>query len=519
MYHCNVRTLLASPLLALALLGATAPAVPAAHAAPPAAPGVPHAVQGTEALHRLANRLRRLGEDGLDPRDYAIPADALAQSDPGAFAAALRRSAAAALSDLLHGRVRDLPGRADIRRDTAALPLGPWMAELGTAAEPAAVIDRAALLPPEAAALKRALAAARARAQAGGFPPVPPMPGIDALEPGAHDPVRVPALRARLAATDPVAAALRPADPAVYDEDLVAALRRFQAAEALEADGRAGRMTFAALNRPVEVTIRQLRVALDMRRAAASAGPERRIEVNIPHQRLQVIEAGRVQLDMAVIVGKPARATPMLRVRLSSVMFNPPWGVPERNAREDLLPRFRSNPRAMMEKGFRVYGFAEGQRVEIDPTTIDWRSVNPERFPYVIRQDAGEANALGRIKFVIPNTEDIFMHDTPDRGLFRRAERAFSSGCIRLEKPMELLDIALQGAAGWDRARIDRVLESRQTSAVAVPRPIPVRLHYTTVTVEGAELRIRQDLYGHDEAYARALDAPRLPRVAELRVR
>ena len=190
--------------------------------------------------------------------------------------------------------------------------------------------------------------------------------------------------------------------------------------------------------------------------------------MNIPHQRLQVIEAGRVQLDMAVIVGKPARATPMLRVRLTSVMFNPPWGVPERNAREDLLPRFRSNPRAMMEKGFRVYGFAEGQRVEIDPTTIDWRSVNPERFPYVIRQDAGDANALGRIKFVIPNTEDIFMHDTPDRGLFRRAERAFSSGCIRLEKPMELLDIALQGAAGWDRARVDRVLESRQTSGIAV---------------------------------------------------
>jgi murein L,D-transpeptidase YcbB/YkuD len=84
---------------------------------------------------------------------------------------------------------------------------------------------------------------------------------------------------------------------------------------------------------------------------------------------------------------------------------------------------------------------------------------------------------------------------------------------------MELLDIALQVAAGWDRGRVDRVLESRQTSAVGVPRPIPVRLHYTTVTVEGAEVRIRQDIYGHDEAYARALDAPRLPRVAELRVR
>ncbi|WP_380066495.1 murein L,D-transpeptidase [Dankookia sp. GCM10030260] len=504
--------------LAMTLLAAAALAAPPAHAAPPAQ-GVAQAMQGTEALHRLADRLRRLGEDGLDPRDYAIPADALAHADPGGFAAALRHSAAAALADLLHGRVRDLPGRIDIRRDTAALPLGPWMTELGTAAEPAAVIERAALLPPEAAALKRALAIARARVLAGGFPPVPPMPGIEALEPGATDAVRVPALRARMAATDPVAAALRPADPALYDEDLVAAVRRFQVAEGLEPDGRAGRMTFLALNRPAEVAVRQLRVALDMRRAAASVGPERRIEVNIAHQRLQLIENGRVRLEMAVIVGKPARATPMLRVRLTNVVFNPPWGVPERNAKEDLLPKFRTNPRAMMEKGFRVYGFAEGQRVEIDPTTIDWRSVNPERFPYIIRQDAGDANALGRIKFVIPNTEDIYMHDTPDRGLFRRAERALSSGCIRLEKPMELLDIALQGAAGWDRARVDQVLAGRQTSGVGVPRPIPVRLHYTTVTLEGAELRMRQDIYGHDAAYARALDAPRLPRVAELRIR
>lgn len=514
LYHRFVRIL-----LTLTLLGAAALATLPVQAAPPASPATAHAAQGQPALLRLAERLRRLGEDGLDPRDYAIPADALAEADPVAWRAALKQAAAAALSDLLHGKVRDLPGRVDIRRDTAALPLNPWMADLAAAPEPAAVIDRAALLPPDAAALRRALAAARARVAAGGFPTVPPMPGIEALEPGAFDPVRVPALRARLAASDPSVAAMRPADPSVYDEALVATVRRFQAAEALEPDGRIGRMTFAALNRPADVAVRQLRVALDMRRAAAAPGPERRIEVNIPHQRLQVIEAGRVALDMNVIVGKPARATPVLRVRLTAVQFNPPWGVPERNAREDLLPKFRQNPRAMMERGFRVYGFAEGQRVELDPTTIDWRSVNPERFPYVIRQDAGDANALGRIKFIIPNSEDIFMHDTPDRHLFRRAERAFSSGCIRLEKPMELLDIALQGVAGWDRARVDRVLESRQTSAMTVARPIPVRLHYTTVTVEGSEVRIRPDLYGLDEAYARALDAPRLPRVAELRAR
>jgi L,D-transpeptidase YcbB len=529
MYHCIVRTLLALAWLT-APAAAALVAAPLAHASPPpgapalgvtpggAAVAVPGPLASFEAQQRLAQRLQRLAEDGLEPRDYAIPPDALARTDPAGYAAALRHAAVAALADLLHGRVRELPNRPDIRRETASLPLAPWVAELAAAPEPAAVIERAALLPPGAAPLKRALAAARARVAAGGWPAVPPMPGVEALEPGMADAERVPALRARLAAADPaLAAAAAPEDPLVYDEALVAAVQRFQAGEGLEPDGRIGRMTFAALNRPAEVAVRQLRVALDMRRAAAPPGADRRIEVNIPYQRLQVIEAGRVVLEMAVIVGKPARPTPVMRVRLTSVMFNPPWGVPERNAREDLLPKFRANPRAMMEKGFRVYGFADGQRVELDPLAIDWRSVQKDRFPYLIRQDAGDANALGRIKFVIPNGEDIFMHDTPDRGLFRRAERAFSSGCIRLEKPMELLGIALQGTPGWDRARVDQVMAGRQTAVMTVGRSIPVRLHYTTVTIEGGEVRIRPDLYGLDEAYARALDAPRLPRLAELR--
>lgn len=459
------------------------------------------------ALARLAERLRRLDEDGLDPAAYGIPAEGLARQDPASYQSALQRAAVLAMTDLLHGRVREMPGRVDLRRDTALIPLGPWLAELDGAADPAAVIERAALATPDAAPLRAALAAARARVAAGGWGTIPGGAPNDTIEPGTVDPVRIPALRARLAATDRAVAAAGHRDSPVYDEVLVAAVRRFQAANGLEADGRIGRITLAHLNRPAEAQVRQLRVALDMRRAAAPPPPaERRIEVNIPHQRLQVLEGERSLLDMAVIVGKPARATPMLRVRLTSVQFNPPWGVPERNAKEDLLPRFRRDPRAMMEKGFRVFGWQDGQRVEIDPTTVDWTSVSAQRFPYYIRQDAGDANALGRIKFIMPNGEDIFMHDTPDRHLFRRPDRAFSSGCIRLERPMDLLDIVMEGTAGWDRARVDRVLASRQTSVMPVARTLPVRLHYTTVIVEGGEVRMRPDIYGLDEAYARAMD-------------
>jgi murein L,D-transpeptidase YcbB/YkuD len=148
---------------------------------------------------------------------------------------------------------------------------------------------------------------------------------------------------------------------------------------------------------------------------------------------------------------------------------------------------------------------------------VAWSRVNPERIPYIIRQDAGEANALGRIKFVIPNGDDIFMHDTPDRHLFRRPDRAFSSGCIRLEKPMELLEIAMTGMPGFDRPRIEKLLNDRVTAGTAVRQVMPVRLHYTTAVVEQGKVVLRPDIYGLDEAYARAMDAP--PRMASAGVR
>jgi murein L,D-transpeptidase YcbB/YkuD len=170
----------------------------------------------------------------------------------------------------------------------------------------------------------------------------------------------------------------------------------------------------------------------------------------------------------------------------------------------------------MMEKGFRVFSVSDGHQVEIAPTAIDWKAVNPAHIPYVIRQDAGDSSALGRIKFIIPNTDDIYLHDTPERGLFRRSDRALSSGCIRLEKPLDLVAIVLEGTPGWDKARALKTLDSQKTSSVTVGRSLPVRLHYTTIVVEGTEIRVRPDIYGLDEAYARALDAPRTPRMAAL---
>jgi len=470
-------------MLGLAVAGLAAAAPPRASAA------------SRTALERLARRLEALGEDGLDPRHYDLPG------------VAPMSRAEAALRDLVLGRVASLPGRADISRDAARADFPAWRDRLFASADPASVLDQAAMLHPDAVPIKAALARFLATAARGGWP------GIEGnltstLEPGSHDAARVGQLRARLALLDPEVLRGAAAESPVYDARLEEAVRRFQATEGLEADGRIGRLTWAALNTPVEAKIAQLRVALDMRRGLA-APPERRIEVNIPHFRLKLTDAGRVVQDMAVVVGRVDRQTPMLDVRLVAVQFNPPWGVPDRNAREDLLPRFRREPGRMQALGYRLYQRIDGELTEIDATTVDFSAYSKDRFPFIIRQDPGEANALGRIKFVMPNRDDIFMHDTPDRHLFRRAERAFSSGCIRLERPMDLLAEAFSGMPAWNQERFDRVLDSGVTQGISLARPIPVRLHYDTVVVEAGNVVMRRDFYGLDAAYLERLaEAP-----------
>lgn len=482
---------------AMPLPALSSPALAAAPAARPRAEA--------EAMLRLAARLRLLSVDGLSPRFYDIPPDARLGADPQGHAVALYAAAGAALADLVQGRVTEQPGRPDLRRDLSPARLAQWQAQLLRSPEPAEVIEQAALSHPDMPALRLALQAVRARVEAGGWPLVPPG---GTLDPGMADPVRIPALRARLAADDTTLAAAPDAGE-LFDTALEEAVRRWQAAHGLDVDGRVGPATLRLMNRPAEAWLGQVRVAMDMRRGAAAPPAGRRIEVNIPEFRLWVMEGARTLLEMPVIVGKAARATPPLAVKMTAVQFNPPWGVPERNAREDLLPRFRRDPRAMMEKGFRLFTVVGGERVEVDPMTVDWASVNPQRFPYIVRQDASDVSALGRLKFVMPNGDDIYLHDTPDRHLFSRGDRALSSGCIRLSQPMELLALVLENAPGWNRERAQAALDSRQTSFVGLARTLPVRLAYTTVTVEDGLVRVRPDIYGLDAAYLRLLDQRR----------
>lgn len=315
---------------------------------------------------------------------------------------------------------------------------------------------------------------------------------------------RIPPMRNALIIMGDMPAEPVPGDPEVFDEALEAGVRRFQARHGLAVDGVVGRQTLAALNVPVEARIDQLRINMERVRWVFRDLEPRLLLVNIARFRVILLEDQQVTWSTRAVVGRPYRQTPVFKARMTYLEFNPTWTVPPTILRQDLLPDIRRDPGVLRERNMNVIDH-QGRRV--DPATIDWASVTARNFPYMIRQEPGPDNALGRVKFMFPNPHHVYMHDTPARGLFARPERTFSSGCIRIERPWELVDILLAGTE-WDQVAIDRVLASGRTRLVNLPRPIPVLLLYGTAVPEGDQIHFAADVYNRDGRLLAVLDAP-----------
>jgi murein L,D-transpeptidase YcbB/YkuD len=178
--------------------------------------------------------------------------------------------------------------------------------------------------------------------------------------------------------------------------------------------------------------------------------------------------------------------------------------VPPTIFREDLLPDLRQDPGVLQRRRMQVFDW-EGRAV--DPATIDWWRVDGRRPPYFVRQAPGPYNPLGRIKFLFPNEHQVYMHDTPQRELFLRADRSFSSGCIRIERPLELARLLLEGDDA-ELARMDAALDSGETTTISLPRPISVLMLYGTAVPEEDGIHFTSDVYDRDPQVLRALDAP-----------
>ncbi len=465
---------------------------------------------------RLVALLKNAAKHGLVANDYNVPdlEKLLLAGDAAGLARLefqLSRAALRFAADLQGGRVAAVELPADIKIAPRPIDAHRILRELAARDDPDAVLEAMAPSDPAYAALLGWLGEYQAIKARGGWRNVASGPTLD---PGAQDP-RVPALRRRLALTDDAPAEPRDADAADhFDIDLVAALMRFQARHGLAPDGRVGPRTLAALNRSVEARIAQIAVNLDRMRARPPAEANF-IEVNVPGFALRAVEAGETIIAMPVVVGREQRATPIFSSRVTEVIFNPSWTVPAKLVREDLLPRLRANPQALVDLGFRFYRGAGEERVEVDPRKVDWRKVSPRAMPYWVRQDPGPKNALGQIRLTLPNIYDVFLHDTPDRHYFARAARALSSGCVRLERPLDLAEWVLRQTPGWTRDAIDAADTDPVTKHVQVRRPIPLHFVYFTAFDDDGQLQLREDIYGVDALFVAAVD--RRP-VADLRL-
>ena len=326
----------------------------------------------------------------------------------------------------------------------------------------------------------------------------------ETLRPGARGP-RVAPLRERLREAGVRTDSDEVADPELFDANLARAVRAFQSRHGLAADGVVGAATYAELDIPPSMRVPQIEANLERWRWLPRDFGSRYILVNIAAFELDVVESGRSVLGMRIVAGRNYRRTPVFSGRMTYLVFCPYWNVPPLLAEEDELPAMRKDPAALVAQGMRVLeGWGADER-EIDPMTVDWSKVTPKNLLWHFRQDPGPMNALGGVKFMLPNKFDVYLHDTPATALFAKMPRDFSSGCIRVEKPLDLAEYVLSGDRKWDREKIEAAIKSGEERTVNLRNPIPVHLLYWTAWVDpDGTLQFRKDVYGRD---ARLLDA------------
>ncbi len=326
----------------------------------------------------------------------------------------------------------------------------------------------------------------------------------DTLHPGDTSP-RVAELRGRLARLGYLVpdAELAGSD---FDPELQQAVEAFQRDYGLNDDGVIGARTLDAINAPVETRLAQVAVNLERLRWTNIDPGQRYLEVNIPDFTVRLIDGGKTVWQSKVVVGKThVTETPEFSGVVSTMVVNPTWHIPDSIAIRDYLPKLQKDPMVLKRQNIRL--LTRGG-TEINPKLVDFTQYTPENFPFRIKQRPSDDNALGQVKFLFPNENSVYMHDTPHRELFARDERAFSNGCIRLQKPVELAHILLTGQVPDPEASYAAWVAAKTERAVPLKTKVPVQIVYRTVWFDDAgAAHYRPDVYGRDAQVYRALEA------------
>lgn len=307
---------------------------------------------------------------------------------------------------------------------------------------------------------------------------------------------RVEPLRKRLVASGDLSA--RKAKGKKFDDSVREAIQRFQRRHGIAASGVTDSETVDLMNVPVEERLREMQLNLERWRWLPDDFGPFYLSVNIPEFTLRVMDQGHMADSMRVIVGRYYHPTPVFYDSITTIVLNPDWAVPAAIAREELLPLVQRDSSYFGRQNIRVYRNVGGKLREIPADTVHWGEVTKTEFPYTLRQDPGPGNPLGRIKFLLPNPYDIYLHDTPSTELFAQTRRDFSYGCVRLSRPFDLAHDLLDPAS-WPQARIDTMIASGRSDTLSVDPPVPVFITYWTAWVdEAGEVQFRDDVYRID---------------------
>ncbi|MGA1839792.1 MAG: L,D-transpeptidase family protein [bacterium] len=347
--------------------------------------------------------------------------------------------------------------------------------------------------------LRQALAKYRRIVNNGGWPLVPNNIEMRKGDCGEH----VTALRNRLIISGDLDPEI-PNSEDLFDDVLEQAILKFQQRYGLPADGIVGPDTLGELNVSSDVRMRQIKLNMERWRWLPHDLGSRYIIVNIADFKAGVFKDGETVMVMKVVVGKDYRQTPIFSGEMNLVVLCPFWHIPKKIAIEDKLPLIRKDPDYLTEYHIKVFQNCGGEYRKVDPETIDWSSINADNFDYLLSQAPGPWNPLGRIKFLFPNKFEVHLHDTPSQILFEKNSRTFSSGCIRIEKPIDLAEYLLQEDPEWTRKKIVTAINKNVERVIRIPSPIQIHLIYWTAWAnEDLSMQFRKDIYGRDELLGR----------------
>ena len=285
-----------------------------------------------------------------------------------------------------------------------------------------------------------------------------------------------------------------------YDDKTFEAVKKFQTRHGLISDGIIGKSTIDALNFTKEDRKHQIIANLERWRWFAKSFAENYIIINIANYSLNVVENQNITMTKKIVVGRAKRKTPILTSKLQTVVFNPTWTVPPTILKEDIIPELTKNRNFLKNKSIAIF---DNKNNEVDP--MDWNEKKPNGYRYV--QKPGYYNSLGVVKITFPNSHSVYLHDTNHRNLFERNNRSLSSGCVRIENPLEFAQLLLNDPKHYSKEKIDSIVATKKTIFLGLRKKFAIYQWYWTAWSENEELIFRDDIYNLDaDLYAKLRD-------------